>query len=180
MAWDRGVPQAAEEGDESAIKYMEVMQFGQIEKFREMQKLYQQRAYWILEQVKKGELPKIYAVDDPKTVIEVMTKYILSAEFQEQEDEFQQEVLDQMEMLQKNLEAKQAQIAQNQGARQGQQASPPDQQAQLMAMGQGGMPPQQQGIPPGQTGEMPPIQEPLPGGGAMVPPVAPMPGQGGF
>jgi hypothetical protein len=148
--WDRKIPQAAEAGDPAAMKYMRMLEFGQIEEVIELQKLQRNRAEWTYAQMEEAEvkkdknlatgettytmegIPDLYPTDDMRIHLEVYTLKTLNKEFEEMEFARKQAIMERIALIKNNI----ASTAQNTGTEQtpaGNKGSPTEE-----AMAEGG------------------------------------------
>ena len=134
--WDRGVLQAAAQGDPAAKMLLATLQYGNIEKMAAEDQAHEDRAYWCLEVAKeKGEFPDIYEVDNHEIHIRVLTNFIISKEFLDLPDNIQKIFLQQVDLHKQELSKKQG--ASQEGQQVPQEPAPADAMAQTDAMSMG-------------------------------------------
>ena len=148
--WDRGIPQAATQGDPSAKAIMRALEFGNTQEIVRIEKLHRNKALWVSEMIKKEKkIPDISSEDDHETHIEVLVDSMLAPEFYK---ETETEIYDQ---FQKRIDTHREFImernAQVQASQQGQSApeqnpsgEPPtaniEQEKNMSMGGEGGLP----------------------------------------
>jgi hypothetical protein len=95
--YEQGILPAASQGDPAALKVLDVLEFGQMEEITQMRKMHRNRAERHANAILEAEVtldpvsqtevlvpppPDIYPVDDHKIHLEVLTKIVISIDFE--------------------------------------------------------------------------------------------------
>ena len=104
--FDRQIPQLAAQGDKASQDVMRTLEFGDTEQFFRKEQMYRARTeWWFQKLVKERKAPMIYDVDNIEMMLEKLTEYILSEEFQDEDQKFKEAILSAKDKLMESKNA---------------------------------------------------------------------------
>lgn len=84
---DRGIFQAAQAGDPSAIMLLNTLEFGDISELTRTHNLHRDKAEWVIEKIKKDQaVPDVYPFDNHFIHLEMIQREFANPQFEEQPD----------------------------------------------------------------------------------------------